>query len=148
MLISSPIATSTVFRSPPPWASNCRFHRHLIATSIGISSPPPERLANFFSAIYEFFVPTSNATNAFVPAELPARYAIEFVPAASDLPATDFEPAVSAPVPDLTVTDLPVTSVPVSVSGSSDYSVVSSANFVIPSVNVPLTCIESNPYVL
>ena len=89
-----------------------------------------ERLANFFSAIYEFFVP-SNATNAFVPAELPARYAITFVPAVSvsDLPvASDASPVVN-----------PVMSVPVSVS-SSVYSVVSSANFVV----IP-ACIESNP---
>ena len=46
-----------------------------------------ERLANFFSAIHDFFVPSTNATNtvipAFVPTELPARYAIDFVPAVS-----------------------------------------------------------------
>ena len=149
-----------------------------------------ERIANFFSAIYEFFVPTTNATNAFVPAELPARYAIDFVPAVSA--ATDFVPAVSAasPVPDLLVSDLfhnptapasvpvfdpadlppryainfvpavnisasvsdfvpaasPVSDSPVPASASSpDYSIVSSANFVIPPVNSLPTCIESSP---
>ena len=64
------------------------------------------------------------SSHVFVPAELPARYAIAFAPA---VPASDsfpFVPAVSA-------SD--------SVS-SYDYSVVSSASFVIPTA-----CIESNP---
>ena len=51
-----------------------------------------ERLANFFSAIYGFFVPTP----AFVPAELPARYAIDFVPVVSAVSATS---PVANPVP-------------------------------------------------
>ena len=102
-----------------------------------------ERLANFFSAIYEFFVPSNAPTNAFVPAELPARYAIAFVPAVSDLPVTSIVmnpvvPAVSD-LPDASIVMNPVMSVPVSVS-SSDYSVVSSANFVV----LP-ACIDSNP---
>ena len=67
------------------------------------------------------------SSHVFVPAELPARYAIAFVPAVSAFAASGyvpFVPAVSASA-----------SVP-----SSDYSVVSSVNFVIPT-----TCIESNP---
>ena len=57
------------------------------------------------------------SSHLFVPAELPARYAIAFVPAVSASNSVPFVPDVS-----------------------SDYSVVSSANFVIPTA-----CIESNP---
>ena len=64
-----------------------------------------ERLANFFYALHEFFVPSVPAT-VFVPAELPARYAIQFVPAAV---------VVTPPVASSSA-----------VSSATDYSVVSS----------------------
>ena len=56
----------------------------------------------------------------FVPAELPAHYAVGFVP------------AIGSVLPSKSVS-------PVSAS-ASDYSVVSSVNFVLP----PPACIESN----
>ena len=39
-----------------------------------------ERLANFFYTLHYFFIPAAVPGNVFVPAELPARYAIDFVP--------------------------------------------------------------------
>ena len=66
-------------------------------------------------------------SRVFVPAELPARYAIAFLP------------AVSASDSDASIVVNPVMPVPGPVS-SSAYSVVSSANFVIPPA-----CIEPNP---
>ena len=90
-----------------------------------------ERLANFFYAIHDFFVPTA-VPNVFVPAELPAelpaRYAIDFVPA-----AVAITPVISPPI-----------------ATSTDYSVVSSVNFVVPSpvivssISTPTCCIEPN----
>ena len=75
-----------------------------------------ERLANFFYAIHEFFVPT----------ELPARYAIDFVPVSVVSVTTAVVVNFVAPtVPN------PV----VSSATSSDYSVVSSANFVNPAIS-------------
>ena len=75
-------------------------------------------LGAFFFRIYEFlFILPNMSPRAFVPAELPARYAIAFVPAVSALDSVLPPAAVS----------------------SSDYSIVSSANFVSPTA-----CIESN----
>ena len=101
----------------------------------GLVEPEKEeedKLESFFSHLYEFHnsvqvVPVP----VFVPAELPARYIVNFVPAAIPLYAS--APA-SVPVSALA---LPV---------SSDYSIVSSINFVIPSsttvhVNPPSSCI-------
>ena len=68
-------------------------------------------LGAYFFRIYEFLYTFSNpplANVPFVPAELPARYAIAFVSANVPVPA----------------------SVPVSVPSSDDFSVVSSANFI------------------
>ena len=86
-----------------------------------------ERLANFFYAIHDFLVPIA-VPNAFVPAELPARCAIDFVPAS------------------VVCSDTSVIS-PVNAS-STEYSVVSSVNFVVPSPvivsSISSTCIEPN----
>ena len=78
-----------------------------------------DKLESFFSSIYEFH----NPVPAFVPAALPPRYAINFVPAAS-IPVN---PAIVAPVSTSA-------SAPVSVpsSPSTVYSVVSSVNFALP----------------
>ena len=80
-----------------------------------------ERLANFFSAIHEFFIPSNTPTNTFVLAELPARHAIVFIPAAS-------------PVVNPVILSSSVASVSLL---SPDYSVV-------PSVNFFPACIETN----
>ena len=83
-----------------------------------------DKLERFFCHLYEFHNPVPNAP-VFVPAELPPRYAIEFVPAA---------PAVVVPV-------FPIGSAP-----STDYSVISSVNFVVPSVTVPVSSLPASPY--
>ena len=127
-----------------------------------------DKLERFFCHLYEFHNPVQNAP-VFVPAELPPRYAINFVPAVSVSPATrsaspvihvniSFVPvpasvsvpvlafAVSVPVPASVFVPVPASTAP-----STDYSVVSSANFVIassPDVIVSssptTTCIETN----
>ena len=141
-----------------------------------------DKLESFFCHLYEFHNPVPVAP-AFVPAELPPRYAINFIPAVPSVPVsaspanlnhvistpyvipTAFNP-VTAPIlstPSFVPAGLParyaidfvpavssdsVMSVPVSAS-SNGYSVVSSANFVIPPSSVTVvsssTCIESNP---
>ena len=71
-----------------------------------------DKLETFFCHIYEFHNPTPSSP-AFVPAELPARYAINFVsPCSAPSVASHVFPTASTSV---------------------DYSVVSSANFVVPS---------------
>ena len=75
-----------------------------------------DKLERFFCHLYEFHNPVRNAPG-FVPTELPHRYAINFVPAVS----------ASSVVPAIAVTAF----VPNPVVASSDYSVVSSATFVI-----------------
>ena len=95
-----------------------------------------ERLANFFYAIHQFFVPSVPA-NVFVPAELPARYAIEFVPAA----AVVTPPVTSSSVVSYSAVSTSVTATAPAIASSassSDYSVVSSVNY-IPA------CIETKP---
>ena len=83
-----------------------------------------DSLELYFSILYEFLNPVP-AVNAAVP-NLPPRYVINFVPAAASVIAS---PVIASP---------PVVShVPVVVP-SSDYSVVSSVNF------VP-ACIETKP---
>ena len=93
-----------------------------------------ERLANFFYAIHQLFVPSVPA-NVFVPAELPTRYAIEFVPAVAVV-----TPPVTSSSVVYSATDYSAVSAPAiaSSASSSDYSVVSSVNF-IPA------CIETKP---
>ena len=76
-----------------------------------------DKLESFFGHMYEFHNPVQVAP-AFVPAELPARYAIAFVPA-----------SVSAPVAVSTSATVPASS---PASPSTDYSIVSSANFDVP----------------
>ena len=92
-----------------------------------------ERLTIFFNTIYEFFVPTNNVIKTFVPAELPARYAIDFVPAAI-VSVSDSAPAASASV------SVP-NAAPVSVVGTDVFSVVSSANFIPASAFISPFCI-------
>ena len=75
-----------------------------------------DRLEIFFCKIHDFHNPVPVAPG-FVPAELPPRYAINFVP-------TLFPRASSA--------DVPFSPVFVPSTPSSSFSVVSSANFVIP----------------
>ena len=90
-----------------------------------------DKLEIFFCKIHEFHNPVTVAP-VFVPAELPPRYAINFVPA--DIPlfprASSVVPSPVTPVTSfLTV----VPDVPASPVIVSSYSVVSSANFVVPS---------------
>ena len=99
-----------------------------------------ERLANFFYTLHDFLAPINVPANIFVPAELPARYAIDFVPA-SAIPAVNLvvsSSAIAVPVVSSSAVAVPVSTPPVIVS-SSDYSVVSSANFILPA------CIEPTP---
>ena len=84
-----------------------------------------DKLESFFCHIYEFHNPTPIAP-AFVPAELPARFAINFVPVSGS-------PSCSAP------------SV-ASASASVDCSVVSSANLVVPSFPSVVFPPASAPY--
>ena len=77
--------------------------------------PEPDKLEDFFCQIYEFHNPTPTAP-AFVPAELPARFAINFIPAN---PSCSAPPVVSHVFP--------------AAPASIDYSVISSANFIVPS---------------
>ena len=72
---------------------------------------------------------------AFVPAELPARFAIDFIPANARVSSS---PSCSAPSVVLYV--LPVA------SASVDYSVVSSTNFIISSFPNDVSPSTSAPY--
>ena len=77
----------------------------------------------------------------FVPAELPARYAIDFVPASIVSPDAVAVTSVTSPIVSSTLSLIIVL--------STDYSVVSSVNFVVPSPVIvssssPSTCIEPN----
>ena len=83
-------------------------------------------MESFFYKLYDFHNPVVNAP-AFVPAELPPRYAISFVPAISVPPVQIVSsPVANAPV---IVSSLP-TDVALLVPSSADFSVISSANFV------------------
>ena len=103
-----------------------------------------DKLETFFCNLYEFHNPVPNAP-VFVQAELPPRYAINFVPASnvSTSPAVPPVTALPAVLPVLPVLPaLPILSaLPVTPSGSvsTEYSVISSANFVVP----PSPCIET-----
>ena len=79
-----------------------------------------DNLERFFCHLYEFQNPVPKAP-VFVPAELPPRYTISFVPAVSALPVTIVHP-VSVPLVSCVMSAVAVS--------STDYSVVSSANFV------------------
>ena len=90
-----------------------------------------DKLERFFGHLYKFHNPVPNAP-VFVPAELPPRYAIEFVPAA---------PAVASvfPIGSAPTTDVPA--FPVGSTPSTDYSVISSVNFVVAPVSSSSSCI-------
>ena len=91
-----------------------------------------EKLERFFCHIYEFHNPVSNAAPVFVPAALPPQYAISFVPAvnAPSVTASSTASAASASVSAAA----PVFASPFASSPSTDYSIVSSANFAVSPV--------------
>ena len=70
----------------------------------------------------------ASSAPVFVPAELPPRYAISFVPAVNaQVSASASALPPSAPAP----------------TSSSDYSLVSSVNFVVPSAAIPVSLSSS-----
>ena len=86
-----------------------------------------DKLELFFCHMYEFLNPVPNATS-FVPAELPPRYAINFVPA-----IVSSSPVAAVSVSSSSSSTPPVVSSPaISSSSPSSFSVISSANFVFP----------------
>ena len=99
----------------------------------------PDKIETFFCHLYDFHNPTPSAP-VFVPAELPTRYMINFVPAS----------AVSVSLSAVSVSDTPISlsavsrtsDISVPYPSSTDYSVISSVNFVAPPVIVSSTCIE------
>ena len=86
-----------------------------------------DKLELFFRHLYEFHNPVPD-TPAFVPADSPPRYAIDFVPAAPVTVTPVFPSPISSVISPVVPTDV------------TDYSVISSVNFVAP---VSSTCIES-----
>ena len=106
-----------------------------------------DELESFFGHIYEFHFPTP-VHAAFVPAELPPRYAIAFVPALSTappvLPVSTVLPVPVSPVTTSSVhsaiSAISVSAISASNAGS-DFSVVSSANFIPASVFTSSSCI-------
>src|SRR5258706_6870555 len=72
-----------------------------------------DKLESFFCHVYEFHNPAP-ATPAFVPADLPPRYAIDFVPATSVSTASASVPVSAADVP--VVPNVPALPLPVIVS--------------------------------
>ena len=127
-----------------------------------------DKLEIFFCQIYEFHNPPVPAP-VFIPAEVPPRYAINFVPASATQPEFSVVSSVSVVspvniVPPSAVSARSVSArsvissanfaIPASVpaSSSTDYSVISSANFVVPAASVSssvpsssssTTCIET-----
>ena len=97
-----------------------------------------DKLERFLCHLYEFHNPVPNAP-VFVPAELPPQYAIDFVPAASTLPVSS-TPVVPVSTPDAVVV-IPV--FPIGSAPSTDYSIISSVNFVVPSVTIPFSSSSS-----
>ena len=119
-----------------------------------------DKLESFFCHLYEFHNPVLVAP-AFVPAELPPRYAINFTPAVPSVPVSvigspanlihDAQAAnvistpsvfntahvISTPSPSVSVSATPAVAVPV----TDDFSVVSSANFIPASVFTSSSCI-------
>ena len=104
-----------------------------------------DKLETFFCKIHEFHIPVPVAP-VFVPAELPPRYAISFVPAAAITPGSVNAASpvvVSVPPSPYSVVSsanvaVPVPSAPRSAT-SSPFSVVSSANFVFPATSASST---------
>ena len=101
-----------------------------------------DKLEIFFSHLYEFHNPVQIApVPVFIPAELPARYAINFVPAAvpvyASAPATAY---ASSPSTEYSV----VSSTCFAVPPSTVCSIVRSVNFVIPTSPVSSPCIVNS----
>ena len=96
-----------------------------------------DKLECFFCQLYEFHNPVLNAP-AFVPAELPPRFTISFVSAVSALPVTASPVVHPVPVPSVSCVKSAVA------VSSTDYSVVSSANFVVPIVSATSAPISSS----
>ena len=84
-----------------------------------------DKLELFFCQLHEFHNPVPSAP-VFVPAELPPRYAIDFVPAA---------PVTASPANSGVFHTLPVTPV------TDGFSVISSTNFIPTSVFTSSSCI-------
>ena len=107
-------------------------------------------LGAFFFRIYEFLFTLSNPPPVIYRPQVPERYTIKFVPAAipsqSVIPVSrSVSPVISSSVNPVISSAIAFVSFVSVISASdfapsSDYSVVSSANFVIPTA-----CIESNP---
>ena len=79
-------------------------------------------LGAFFYRVYEFLFSFANSPPIIHRPLVPARYAVNFVPAVTAMPAFPFTSTVLSPS---------------SSSVSTDYSVVSSVNFVRPSITTP-----------
>ena len=79
-------------------------------------------MESFIGHLHEFHNPVRN-TPVFVPAELPPRYAINFVPAVSSPVSPELVPDVQN-----NVVVIPVS--PIGPAPSTDYSIISSVNFV------------------
>ena len=98
-----------------------------------------DKLERFFCHLYEFHNPVPKA-RVFVPAKLPPQYAISFVPAVSAVSALPVNSATPRVTPVIAVNSAPrvtpVIAVGSATSVSSPYSIVSSANFVLPSSSV------------
>ena len=92
-------------------------------------------LGGFFFRIYEFLFTFPNPPPVVHRPHVPERYTIKFVPAQSVNPVSRLaSPVISSPAASA------ISFVSAVSPAVSDYSVVSSANFVIPTA-----CIESNP---
>ena len=113
-----------------------------------------DKLGSFFCHLYEFHNPVQDVP-AFVPAELPRRYSINFVPAvpvAASSTISSISSSISSSATDYSIvssTDFAVPNASVAVpvaaspaispsisSSAADYSIVSSINFVVPIASV------------
>ena len=119
-----------------------------------------EKLERFFCHIYNFHIPVAAPVPVFVPAELPPRYTINFVPAnttddsiyASASPVDASAVSVgSAPSTDFSIVssanfDVNASPVVASLVNNSvtDCSVISSVNFATPPPVIASSCIEPN----
>ena len=96
-----------------------------------------------FNHLYEFHNLASTAP-AFVPAELPARYTINFIPTSVMIPRDAVTAATDVPDIPVSVSDIPVFTPAASYVSSTDYSVISSVNFVVDNpVTTPVASVYS-----
>ena len=121
-----------------------------------------DKLERFFCQLHEFHNPVQNAPGL-VPANLPIRYAINFVPAISAPPVSVPPVSATSPISNPAVASSDVspdysvvssanfvavnsvhTSVSVPVRVSTEYSVISSANFAVPHVANPVSSASSS----